>query len=186
MPVRTSAVRALRRQLLVRGLERLLWNLVKLNLRNWHVCDYPIDAVGMWMDQFHIDGICFDAADCVDFDPSAGSTTSARNAIRNSGLMGEIIHGDYKVKSGNAGQRDQLRVLTGIYSSHNDKNYLRSTTASTASSATAASIRAWLCTTCGQPRCQPSGKATPRPAVSALCYTLLYWHAGHSVGILRQ
>ena len=44
------------------------YNLVKLNLRNPKVCDYLIEAVGLWMEQFHIDGIRFDAADCVDFD----------------------------------------------------------------------------------------------------------------------
>ena len=37
------------------------YNLVKLNLRNWHVCDYLIDAVKLWMDEFHIDGIRVDA-----------------------------------------------------------------------------------------------------------------------------
>ena len=72
------------------------YNLVKLNLRNWHVCDYLIDAVGMWMDQFHIDGIRFDAADCVDFDFFRRIHNFCKERNPEFWLMGEIIHGDYK------------------------------------------------------------------------------------------
>ena len=41
------------------------YNLVKLNLRNPEVCDYLIDVVDFWMNEFEIDGIRFDAADCI-------------------------------------------------------------------------------------------------------------------------
>ena len=101
------------------------YNLVKLNLRNWHVCDYLIDAVGMWMDQFHIDGIRFDAADCVDFDFFRRIHNFCKERNPEFWLMGEIIHGDYK-RWANPEMLDSVtnyECYKGIYSSHNDKNY---------------------------------------------------------------
>ena len=101
------------------------YNLVKLNLRNWHVCDYLIDAVGMWMDEFHIDGIRFDAADCVDFDFFRRIHNFCKERNPEFWLMGEIIHGDYK-RWANPEMLDSVtnyECYKGIYSSHNDKNY---------------------------------------------------------------
>ena len=101
------------------------YNLVKLNLRTWHVCDYLIDAVGMWMDQFHIDGIRFDAADCVDFDFFRRIHNFCKERNPEFWLMGEIIHGDYK-RWANPEMLDSVtnyECYKGIYSSHNDKNY---------------------------------------------------------------
>ncbi len=101
------------------------YNLVKLNLRNWHVCDYLIDAVGMWLDEFHIDGIRFDAADCVDFDFFRRIHNFCKEKNPDFWLMGEIIHGDYK-RWANPEMLDSVtnyECYKGIYSSHNDKNY---------------------------------------------------------------
>ena len=101
------------------------YNLVKLNLRNWHVCDYLIDAVGYWMDTFHIDGIRFDAADCVDFDFFRRIHNFCKEKNPEFWLMGEIIHGDYK-RWANPEMLDSVtnyECYKGIYSSHNDKNY---------------------------------------------------------------
>ncbi len=101
------------------------YNLVKLNLRNWHVCDYLIDAVTYWMDTFHIDGIRFDAADCVDFDFFRRIHNFCKERNPEFWLMGEIIHGDYK-RWANPEMLDSVtnyECYKGIYSSHNDKNY---------------------------------------------------------------
>ena len=101
------------------------YNLVKLNLRNWHVCDYLIDAVKLWMDEFHIDGIRFDAADCVDFDFFRRIHNFCKERNPEFWLMGEIIHGDYK-RWANPEMLDSVtnyECYKGIYSSHNDKNY---------------------------------------------------------------
>ncbi len=101
------------------------YNLVKLNLKNWHVCDHLIDAVGYWMDEFDIDGIRFDAADCVDFDFFKRIRQFCKGKKADFWLMGEIIHGDYK-RWANPEMLDSVtnyECYKGIYSSHNDKNY---------------------------------------------------------------
>ena len=101
------------------------YNLVKLNLRNWHVCDYLIDAVKLWMDEFHIDGIRFDAADCVDFDFFRRIHNFCKERNPEFWLMGEIIHGDYKRWA----NPEMLHSVTnyelhkGLWSGHNDHNY---------------------------------------------------------------
>jgi glycosidase len=77
------------------------------------------------MDEFHIDGIRFDAADCVDF----GFFKQIRHFCKSKNpdfwLMGEIIHGDYN-RWANPEMLDSVtnyECHKGIYSSHNDKNY---------------------------------------------------------------
>ena len=100
------------------------YNLVKLNLRNWHVCDYLIDAVKLWMDEFHIDGIRFDAADCVDFDFFRRIHNFCKERNPEFWLMGEIIHGDYK-RWANPEMLDSVtnyECYKGLFSSFNDMN----------------------------------------------------------------
>ena len=43
-------------------------DLVKLNLKNQDVCNHLLSAVKMWMEEFDIDGLRLDAADCIAFD----------------------------------------------------------------------------------------------------------------------
>ena len=77
------------------------------------------------MDQFHIDGIRFDAADCVDFDFFRRIHNFCKERNPEFWLMGEIIHGDYK-RWANPEMLDSVtnyECYKGIYSSHNDKNY---------------------------------------------------------------
>lgn len=101
------------------------YNLVKLNLRNVGVCDHIIDAVNYWIESFGIDGIRFDAADCIDFDFFKRIHNFCKGKKRDFWLMGEIIHGDYNRWANN----EMLDSVTnyecykGLYSSHNDKNY---------------------------------------------------------------
>ena len=79
----------------------------------------------MWMDELGIDGLRLDAADCVDreFFKQLHSFTKGKRG--DFWLMGEIIHGDYRVWAND----EMLDSVTnyecwkGIYSSHNDKNY---------------------------------------------------------------
>lgn len=101
------------------------YNLVKLNLKNVGVCDHLIDAVNYWIEEFKIDGIRFDAADCLDFDFIRRIRNFCKSKKPDFWLMGEIIHGDYN-RWANPEMFDSVtnyECYKGIYSSHNDKNY---------------------------------------------------------------
>ena len=101
------------------------YNLVKLNLRNPGVCDHLIDAVNYWIESFDIDGIRFDAADCIDFDFLKRIRSFCKGKKPDFWLMGEIIHGDYN-RWANPEMLDSVtnyECYKGLWSSHNDKNY---------------------------------------------------------------
>ena len=101
------------------------YNLVKLNLRNVGVCDHIIDAINYWIESFGIDGIRFDAADCIDFDFFKRIRSFCKGKKPDFWLMGEIIHGDYN-RWANPEMLDSVtnyECYKGLYSSHNDKNY---------------------------------------------------------------
>ena len=101
------------------------YELVKLNLYNQNVCDHLLQAVNMWIDEFDIDGLRLDAANCIPphfFKQLKNFTQSKKKDFW---LMGEVIHGDYNQWA----NREMLDSVTnyecykGIYSSHNTKNY---------------------------------------------------------------
>lgn len=101
------------------------YELVKLNLRNPDVVRHLLDAVSMWMDTFHIDGLRLDAADCVDFDFFRTLKGFVKDRNPDFWLMGEIIHGDY-ARWANPEMLDSVtnyECWKGLWSSHNDKNY---------------------------------------------------------------
>ncbi len=101
------------------------YDLVKLNLKNGEVVDYLLDAVKMWIDEWDIDGIRFDAADCLDNDFIRKIHSFTRSMKSDFWLMGEIIHGDYRMWA-NPEMFDcvtNYQCYKGIYSSHNDRNY---------------------------------------------------------------
>ena len=101
------------------------YDLVKLNLYNQAVVDHLIGAVDMWINEFGIDGLRLDAADCIE--PNFFKTLRRFCKGKNPDfwLMGEIIHGDYN-RWANPEMMDSVtnyECYKGIYSSHNDKNY---------------------------------------------------------------
>ena len=101
------------------------FNLVKLNLQNPEVVNHLLGAVGMWMDEFGIDGLRLDAADCVDPAFFRRLRSYCREKRSDFWLMGEIIHGDYN-RWANPDMLDSVtnyECEKGLYSSHNDKNY---------------------------------------------------------------
>ncbi|MGN0642803.1 MAG: DUF1653 domain-containing protein [Huintestinicola sp.] len=101
------------------------YDLVKLNLRNNDVVEYLLSAVKMWIDEWDIDGIRFDAADCLDNDFIKRIHSFTRSMKPDFWLMGEIIHGDYR-RWANPEMFDcvtNYQCYKGIYSSHNDRNY---------------------------------------------------------------
>ena len=99
--------------------------LVKLNLHNEDVVRYLENAILGWMDNFHIDGIRFDAADCIDHDFFRRIRSLTKSRDPEFWLMGELIHGDY-ARYANGEMLDSAtnyECWKGIWSSHNDKNY---------------------------------------------------------------
>ena len=101
------------------------YNLVKLNLWNNEVVEHLFGAVRMWIEKFGIDGIRFDAADCLTDDFIKRIHNFTRELRPDFWLMGEIIHGQYN-RWANGDMFDcvtNYQCYKGIYSSHNDRNY---------------------------------------------------------------
>lgn len=99
--------------------------LIKLNFSNPQVSQHLLDCIGGWIDEFGIDGIRLDAADCVDINFFRQLVDYTDKKKDDFWLMAEIIHGDYTRWA----NPDLLNSVTnyecykGIWSSHNDKNY---------------------------------------------------------------
>lgn len=101
------------------------YDLVKLNLKNPEVVNYLLDSVRFWIDEFDIDGLRIDVADCVDIDYLKTLSKTCKSIKQDFWIYGEIIHGDYNRWA----NKDTLDSVTnyecykGIFSSHNDHNY---------------------------------------------------------------
>ncbi len=100
------------------------YDLVKLNLRNYEVCDHLIDAVNFWIDYFDIDGIRLDVAYCLDKDfiRRLRSFTDSKKA--EFVLIGELLHGDYNqfVGEGMLHSCTNYECYKGLFSSFNCMN----------------------------------------------------------------
>lgn len=101
------------------------YDLVKLNLRNQEVLDHLLGAIDSWIEQFDIDGLRLDAADCIDFSFFKILKKFTESKKEDFWLMGEVIHGDYNrwANTENLDSVTNYECYKGIYSSHNDKNY---------------------------------------------------------------
>lgn len=101
------------------------YNLIKLNLQNEEVVQYLLESIAMWMDDFGIDGLRLDAADCIDRNFFRRLKVFCEEKNPDFWLMGEIIHGDYTMWA----NKEMLDSVTnyecykGLWSSHNEKNY---------------------------------------------------------------
>jgi len=101
------------------------YDLVKLNLQNSEVVDHLLGAVKMWMEEFEIDGLRLDAADCIDESFFRQLRQFCKSKKSDFWLYGEIIHGDYR-RWANPEMLDSVtnyECYKGLYSSHNDHNY---------------------------------------------------------------
>ncbi|SFD00238.1 alpha-amylase family glycosyl hydrolase [Clostridium uliginosum] len=101
------------------------YDLVKLNLNNTEVLDHLLYAVGMWIDEFDIDGLRLDAADSIDFEFFKKLKKFTDDKKKDFWIMGEVIHGDY-TRWANKESLDSVtnyECYKGNFSSHNDKNY---------------------------------------------------------------
>lgn len=101
------------------------YNLVKLNLKNREVKEHILHAVKMWIEEFDIDGLRLDCADCLDMQFLKELKEFCRTIKPDFWIMGEVIHGDYNrwVNNNCIDSVTNYECYKGIYSSHNDKNY---------------------------------------------------------------
>lgn len=101
------------------------YSLVRLNLKNPDVRAHLFEAVRMWVDEFNIDGLRLDVADCLDFDFMRTMRDFTGQLRPDFWLMGEVVHGDYNLWA----NPQTLHSVTnyecykGLYSSLVDKNY---------------------------------------------------------------
>lgn len=101
------------------------YDLVKLNLHHPDVRSHLFEAIGMWMDQFGIDGLRLDAADCIDLDFLSALHAFVKGRRPDFWLMGEVVHGNYRDWA-NPETLDSVtnyEAYKGLYSSLNEDNY---------------------------------------------------------------
>jgi cyclomaltodextrinase len=104
---------------------RNCYELVNLNFYEPAVREYLLDVIRFWVDEFDIDGIRLDCADCLDFSfmEDIRRVTSEKKA--DFWLMGEVIHGDYSryINERMLDSVTNYELHKGLYSGHNDHNY---------------------------------------------------------------
>lgn len=101
------------------------YDLVKLNLQNEFVTSHLLDAVNFWIDEFDIDGLRLDAADCVDLEFFKKLRNTCKSKKPDFWLYGEITSGDYN-RWANDNTLDSVtnyEVYKAYFSCHNDRNY---------------------------------------------------------------
>lgn len=101
------------------------YDLVKLNLDNPDVTNYLLDSVKFWIDEFDIDGLRLDAADCISVEFFKKLRAVCKSKKPDFWLYGELTHGDYSrwANSDALDSATNYECYKGIYSSHNDHNY---------------------------------------------------------------
>ena len=104
---------------------RNCFELVNLNYQEPKVRDYILDVIGFWIDEFDIDGIRLDCADCLDFSFMEEMRRYTNAKKDDFWLMGEVIHGDYSryVAPHLLDSVTNYELHKGLYSGHNDHNY---------------------------------------------------------------
>lgn len=101
------------------------YDLVKLNLQNEIVTSHLLDAVKFWIDEFDIDGLRLDAADCVDIEFFKKLRQTCKERKPDFWLYGEITNGNYNLWA-NEQTLDSVtnyETYKALFSCHNDRNY---------------------------------------------------------------
>jgi cyclomaltodextrinase / maltogenic alpha-amylase / neopullulanase len=100
-------------------------SLPRLNLRDASVRSELIGAALSWIEDYGIDGLRLDAADCLERDFIAELAAACRARVPGFWLLGEVVHGDYREWAG-PGLLDSTtnyECWKGLWSSLNDSNY---------------------------------------------------------------
>ena len=104
---------------------RNCFELVNLNFWEPKVREYLLDVIRFWIEEFDIDGIRLDCADCLDFSFMQDMKCVTGELKEDFWLMGEVIHGDYAryIREAKIDSVTNYELHKGIYSGHNDHNY---------------------------------------------------------------
>jgi len=104
---------------------RNCFELVNLNYGEPKVREYILDVIGFWIDEFDIDGIRLDCADCLEFSFMEEMRRFVDARKKDFWLMGEVIHGDYSryISPDKLNSVTNYELHKGLYSGHNDHNY---------------------------------------------------------------
>lgn len=100
-----------------------------VNLNPWEeaVREYLLGVIDFWIEEFDIDGIRLDCADCLEFSFMEEMRRRTGEKKEDFWLMGEVIHGDYGRFIGDGTRMlhsvTNYELHKGIYSGHNDHNY---------------------------------------------------------------
>ena len=104
---------------------RNCFELANLNYHEPKVREYILDVIGFWIDEFDIDGIRLDCADCLEFSFMQDMRRFVNEKKADFWLMGEVIHGDYSryISPDKLDSVTNYELHKGLYSGHNDHNY---------------------------------------------------------------
>lgn len=101
------------------------YDLVKLNLRHPAVREHLLQAVRSWVEQFDIDGLRLDVADCLDMQFIEALHTFTHSLKPDFWLMGEVVLGDYRkwISPTRLDSVTNYECYKGLYSSFAEKNF---------------------------------------------------------------
>ena len=101
------------------------YSLVGLNLDNPAVREHLLGAVRSWIEDFGIDGLRLDVADCLDLGFQRALAAFCRGLRPDFWLMGEVIHGDYRgwVNPETLDAVTNYEAYKALYSSLAEGNY---------------------------------------------------------------